>query len=62
MALYWGVEPIVVSRVSSTDRMLRQARKVCLNHSEGKHGQTVVLVGGAFNESGRTHFMSVHSL
>ncbi|MBZ4418545.1 pyruvate kinase [Myxococcus sp. RHSTA-1-4] len=61
MALYWGVTGHQVGRVTSTDAMLRQVRKLC--HAEGicKPGTPVVVVAGVpLNEPGNTNLMSIH--
>ncbi|MCY1078631.1 pyruvate kinase [Archangium lansingense] len=63
MALYWGVKPLQVGRLQSTDAMLRQVKRLC--HEEGicKTGTPVVIVAGVpLNEPGNTNMMSVHRI
>jgi pyruvate kinase len=63
MALYWGVQPLHVGRLKSTDVMLRQIRRLCRTGGFCASGETVVIVGGVpLNEPGRTNFMTVHRL
>jgi pyruvate kinase len=63
MALYWGVKGLQVSRLQSTDAMLKQVRRLCREESLCKVGTPVVIVAGVpLNEPGRTNMMSVHRI
>jgi pyruvate kinase len=63
MALYWGVEGMQVGRVSSTDTMLRQVRRLCLEEGICKPGTPVVVVAGVpLNIPGNTNLMSIHRI
>ena len=63
MALYWGVEGRQVSRLQSTDAMLRQVRKLCLEQKICEAGTPVVIVAGVpLNEPGNTNMISVHRI
>ena len=63
MSLYWGVEPVQVPRLKSTDAMVQVARKVCTERGFCTPGSTVVVVAGVpLNQPGNTNTMSVHRL
>jgi pyruvate kinase len=61
MSLYWGVTGHQVGRVTSTDAMLRQVRKLCREAGICKVGTPVVVVAGVpLNVPGNTNLMSIH--
>jgi pyruvate kinase len=63
MALFWGVRGLHVGRLQSTDAMLKQVRRLCLEEGLCKTGTPVVIVAGVpLNEPGRTNMMSVHRI
>lgn len=63
MALYWGVQGLRVSRVSSTDTMLKQVRRLCREEGLLKPGTPVVVVAGVpLNIPGNTNLMSIHRI
>jgi pyruvate kinase len=63
MALYWGVQGMLVSRLQSTDAMLKQVRRLCRDQELCKVGTPVVIVAGVpLNEPGNTNMMSVHRI
>ncbi len=61
MALYWGVRGRLVSRVHSTDAMLKQVKRICRESKLCKSGTPVVIVAGIpLNSPGNTNLMTVH--
>ncbi|WNG17063.1 pyruvate kinase [Cystobacter fuscus] len=63
MALYWGVTPLRVGRLQSTDAMLRQVRRLCREEGLCPSGTPVVIVAGVpLNEPGSTNMISVHRI
>jgi pyruvate kinase len=63
MALYWGVTGLQVSRVTSTDAMLKQVRRLCRDEALCEIGSTVVVVAGVpLNVPGNTNLMSLHRI
>ena len=61
MSLYWGVEPIQVPRLKSTDAMVQLAKQLCTERQLCTVGSTVVVVAGVpLNQPGNTNMMSVH--
>ncbi|EPX56250.1 Pyruvate kinase [Cystobacter fuscus DSM 2262] len=63
MALYWGVTPLRVGRLHSTDAMLRQVRRLCREEGLCPGGAPVVIVAGVpLNEPGSTNMISVHRI
>ncbi|MFP2925425.1 pyruvate kinase [Pyxidicoccus sp. 3LG] len=63
MALYWGVSGFHVTRVTSTDAMLRQVRNLCREEKICKVGTPVVVVAGVpLNVPGNTNLMSIHRI
>jgi pyruvate kinase len=63
MCLYWGVEPIRVPRLKTTDAMVRLAKRMCIEHRMCHKGAILVVLSGVpLNEPGATNMMSVHTL
>jgi len=63
MAMYWGVDPQLVRRLYSTDKMIAQVRRLCLEQGLCAPGAAVVIVSGApLNQPGNTNMMSVHRI
>ncbi|MBZ0111670.1 MAG: pyruvate kinase [Thermoanaerobaculia bacterium] len=61
MSLYWGVEPMVMGRLSSTDEMIAAAGKRLLEMGICEAGEGVVMVAGVPpNESKSTNLMKIH--
>ncbi len=61
LSLYWGVEPILVPRLKSTDAMVQLAKQLCTERELCGSGSTVVVVAGVpLNQPGNTNMMSVH--
>jgi pyruvate kinase len=61
MALYWGVQGLLVDRLRSTDAMLDQVRRICQERHLCKAGIPVVIVAGVpLNVPGNTNLMTVH--
>jgi len=63
MALYWGVQPHLAPRLSSTDEMIAWTKQLVRAEKLAPRGSTVVLVAGQpLNEAGRTNLMTVRKL
>ncbi|MER1987009.1 MAG: pyruvate kinase [Solibacillus sp.] len=61
LTLVWGVQPIVTSRVSSTDEILELAVDESLKSGFVDHGDVVVITAGVpVGEAGTTNLMKVH--
>ena len=61
LTLVWGVQPIVGSRVESTDELLEKAVEESLKHEYVKHGDLVVITAGVpVGQAGTTNLMKVH--
>ncbi|MBI3183095.1 MAG: pyruvate kinase [Myxococcales bacterium] len=61
MALYWGVEGRKVRRLTSTDAMVGQVRRMCLEERRAKRGEPIVIVSGSpLGKPGKTNMMSIH--
>jgi pyruvate kinase len=60
-ALYWGVRGLLAERLHSTDAMLHQVRRLCVERHICKAGMPVVIVAGVpLNVPGNTNLMSIH--
>ncbi len=60
-ALYWGVQGMLVGRLDSTDAMLHEVRRICLERRLCRTGVPVVIVAGIpLNVPGNTNLMSIH--
>ncbi|RKH61611.1 pyruvate kinase [Corallococcus llansteffanensis] len=63
MALYWGVTGRLVKRVTSTDAMLKQVRRICHEERLCEPGTPVIVVAGVpLNVPGNTNLMSIHRI
>jgi pyruvate kinase len=63
MALYWGVLPMQVGRLQSTDAMVRQVKRLCAEKKLCHRGKQVVIVAGVpLNTPGKTNTMSIHTV
>ncbi|CEG23226.1 Pyruvate kinase [Planococcus massiliensis] len=61
LTLVWGVQPIVGSKVHSTDELLENAVDESLKHHYVKHGDLVVITAGVpVGQAGTTNLMKVH--
>ncbi|RYZ33119.1 MAG: pyruvate kinase, partial [Myxococcaceae bacterium] len=61
MALYWGVTGHLVKRVTTTDAMLKQVRRLCHEEHFCEPGTPVIVVAGVpLNVPGNTNLMSIH--
>ncbi len=63
MAVYWGVEPIKVPVVRSTDAMLHQANQVLVDGGYAKPGDVVVITSGVpIGQPGSTNMLKLHRI
>ncbi|TWT08929.1 pyruvate kinase [Planomicrobium sp. CPCC 101079] len=61
LTLVWGVQPIVGSKVESTDDLLEKAVDESLHHHYVKHGDLVVITAGVpVGKAGTTNLMKIH--
>jgi pyruvate kinase len=61
LTLVWGVQPIVGTKVTSTDELLENAVDESLKHHYVKHGDLVVITAGVpVGQAGTTNLMKVH--
>lgn len=61
LTLVWGVQPIVGTKVHSTDELLENAVEESLKHHYVKHGDLVVITAGVpVGQAGTTNLMKVH--
>ncbi|MGK7377988.1 pyruvate kinase [Planococcus sp. 1R117A] len=61
LTLVWGVQPIVGTKVESTDELLENAVDESLKHHYVKHGDLVVITAGVpVGQAGTTNLMKVH--
>ncbi len=60
LMLCWGITPVLAPRLTSTDEMIADVRKRCLQHGWAKPGETVVIVAGTpLAQAGNTNLMTV---
>ncbi len=63
LMLCWGVTPVHAPRLTSTDAMIAEVRKLCLKHGWAAPGETVVIVAGTpLGKAGNTNLMTVRRL
>jgi pyruvate kinase len=60
LALYWGIQPLRVRRLHSTDAMVRQVRRLCQAQGLCQKGDHLVIVAGVpLNAPGNTNLMTI---
>ena len=63
LATYWGVEPIRVPAVRSTDAMLRQANRILVERNFARPGEVVVITSGVpIGVVGSTNMLKLHRI
>jgi pyruvate kinase len=63
LAIYWGVEPIKVPAVRSTDAMLRQANRILLEKGFSRPGDVLVISSGVpIGQPGGTNMLKLHRI
>ena len=63
LATYWGVEPIKVPAVRSTDAMLRQANHILVERGFARPGDVVVITSGVpIGQPGSTNMLKLHRI
>ena len=63
MAMLWGVEPVKVAAVRSTDAMLRQANRTLLERGFASTGEELVLTSGVpLGQPGSTNMLKLHKI
>ncbi len=63
MAMLWGVEPVKVPAVRSTDAMLRQANRTLLERGFASTGEELVLTSGVpLGQPGSTNMLKLHKI
>ncbi|MCS7251805.1 MAG: pyruvate kinase [Anaerolineae bacterium] len=63
LALVWGVEPVLMPPVRSTDEMLGAASQAALQGGFAQLGDLIVITAGVpFGCPGRTNFLKVHRI
>ncbi|RME26876.1 MAG: pyruvate kinase [Deltaproteobacteria bacterium] len=61
LAMFWGVEPVLVPRVRSTDALIRLVNRTLLEKRLASKGEVVVVTGSIpAGRSGRTNMMKAH--
>ena len=61
MALFWGVTPLMIGRLDSTDEMIHAAERLCLEHGIVREGDAVAMVAGVPpNQSASTNLIKLH--
>ena len=62
LALYWGVQPVVVAETSNTDELLETAAKVAEDFAELEAGEIAVVTAGLPAGEGNTNLMKIHEV
>ena len=63
LALSWGVEPEIVTVVTTTDQMVKQVDALLIKTAQGEKGETVMIVAGSPpGIPGSTNAMRVHRI
>jgi pyruvate kinase len=61
MALYWGVKPLMLERLITTDDMIQRAARAAIEHGIVKEGDGVAMVAGIPpNEAASTNILKLH--
>lgn len=62
LALYWGVQPVVVAETSNTDELLATAAKVAEDFAGLEAGEIAVVTAGLPAGEGNTNLMKIHEV
>jgi pyruvate kinase len=63
LAVYWGVEPLRVPAVRSTDAMLRQANRLLVSSGFARPGDVLVITSGVpIGQPGSTNMLKLHRI
>ncbi|MBW2702511.1 MAG: pyruvate kinase [Deltaproteobacteria bacterium] len=63
MAIFWGVEPVKVTKVRSTDAMLRQANRTLIERGFVRSGEQLVITSGVpIGQPGSTNMLKLHKI
>ncbi|MBQ4164378.1 MAG: pyruvate kinase, partial [Turicibacter sp.] len=62
LALYWGVQPVVVAETSNTDELLAAAAKVAEDFAGLEAGEIAVVTAGLPAGEGNTNLMKIHEV
>ncbi len=62
LALYWGVQPVVVAETSNTDELLATAAKVAEDFAGLESGEIAVVTAGLPAGEGNTNLMKIHEV
>jgi pyruvate kinase len=60
--LLWGTYPILCSRFSDTDQLVRLAEEMLVAGDYVQRGQIVGIVAGTQSRTGATNFMRLHTI
>jgi pyruvate kinase len=61
LALGWGITPIVVPIVQTTDDMVRIGERVLIDGGHVKRGEEIVIVAGRAPKEGTTNVLKIHA-
>lgn len=62
LALYWGVQPVVVAETANTDELLKTAATVATEVAGLEAGETAVVTAGLPAGQGNTNLMHIHEV
>lgn len=63
LALSWGVLPLIIPRVESTDELIERSSEIVLKENYAQKGDLVIFVAGIpINNIGSTNMMKVHHI
>ena len=62
LALYWGVQPVVVEETANTDELLATAAKVAEDFAGLESGEIAVVTAGLPAGEGNTNLMKIHEV
>ena len=62
LALYWGVQPVVVAETSNTDELVATAAKVAEDFAGLEAGEIAVVTAGLPAGEGNTNLMKIHEV
>jgi len=60
LSLTWGVTPLIVPAVNTTDEMIRVGESALLNAGHIKRGEEIVILAGNGPKQGSTNLMKIH--
>jgi pyruvate kinase len=63
MKFYWGVVPLYMKHIGSTDAMIREVERTLVKSRYARRGDDVVITASLpMSDTGKTNFLKIHRI